>query len=216
MLLINASMTEEENFIEYVLPLLRYHSRWNDLSSDDFKYLFHRDKVSFNGYYMRVDVKPAENVPEGKPLPDYQFGDNAYFYLNKLTQLCKDNDVQLILVKAPTLYQYWYDQWEQQIEEYAADNDLDYYNFLEVQDEIGLDWSQDTYDGGLHLNLAGAEKLSNYFGEILIQNEKISDRRNEKVLVDYWKQVQTRYNAEIQRQTTNLKEYGNVHGPEGK
>ena len=213
---IKASMTEEENFIEYVFPILRYHSRWSDLTSEDFKYMFHRDKVSFNGYYMRVDVKPAENVPEGKPLPDYQFGDNAYYYLDKLTQLCKDNDVQLILVKAPTLYPYWYDEWDQQIVDYAKANDLSYINFLNAQDEIGLDWTTDTYDGGLHLNLAGARKLSEYFGKLLSEDFAIPDRRGEKELKDYWSGVEKRYNAEINRQTYNLKEYGNVHGPEGK
>lgn len=213
---IKASMTEDENFIEYVFPILRYHSRWSDLSSEDFKYLFKRDKVSFNGYYLRVDVKPAENVPEGKPLADYQFGDNAYTYLDKLTKLCKDNDVELVLVKAPTLYPYWYPEWDEQIADYAAKNNLTYINFLEHQDEMGLDWSLDTYDGGLHLNLAGAEKMSQYFGEILSEQLQVPNRRGEKELEDYWKGVIKRYNAEIGRQNNSLKMYGNVHGPEGK
>ena len=131
-------------------------------------------------------------------------------------KLCKENDVELVLVKAPTLYPYWYEEWDDQIKDFADENDLTYINFLDYQDEIGLDWTKDTYDGGLHLNLAGAEKLSEYFGQILANDFKISDRRGVKALDEYWSQVQTRYNAEIQRQTTNLKEYGNVHGPEGK
>ncbi len=211
---IKASMTEEEHFIDYVFPLLRYHRRWSDLSSEDFKYLFHRDKVSFNGYYMRVDVKPAEDVPEGKPLPDYQFGDNAYTYLDKLTKLCKDNDVKLVFVKAPTLYPYWYEQWDKQIEDYAKANDLTYINFLNLQDEMGLDWSKDTYDGGLHLNLAGAEKMSEVFGKILVEDFGIPDRRGDKALEKYWNGVEARYNKEIDRQNTNLKLYGTVHDPE--
>lgn len=211
---IKTSMTEEEHFIDYVFPLLRYHSRWSDLNSEDFKYIFHRDKVSFNGYYMRVDVKPAEDVPEGKPLADYQFGDNAYTYLDKLTKLCKDNDVKLVLVKAPTLYPYWYDQWDKQIEDYAKANDLTYINFLNLQDEMGLDWSKDTYDGGLHLNLAGAEKMSEVFGEILSTDFAVPDRRGEESLEKYWDGVKTRYNTEIDRQNTNLKLYGTVHDPE--
>ncbi len=211
---INASMTEEEHFIDYVFPLLRYHRRWSDLDSDDLTYLGHRDKVTFNGYYMRVDVKPAEDVPEGKPLADYQFGDNAYTYLNKLTKLCKDNDVELILVKAPTLYPYWYSQWDEQITAYAKANDLTYINFLNYQDEMGIDWSKDTYDGGLHLNLAGAEKMSQFFGVILSEKFKVPDRRDEPKLVSYWKKVSDRYYAEIERQNTNLKLYGTVHEPE--
>ena len=213
---IKASMTDEENFIDYVFPILRYHSRWSDLSAEDFKYMFHRDKVSFNGYYMRVDVKAAEDVPEGRPLADYQFGENSYYYLDKLTKLCKDNDVKLVLVKAPTLYPYWYDEWDQQIKDYASANDLDYINFLELQDTLGLDWNQDTYDGGLHLNLAGAEKLSDYMGNLLAIEYSIPDRRDESDLNEYWNQVIERYNAEIERQTTNLELYGSVHGPEGK
>lgn len=211
---IKASMTDEENFIDYVFPILRYHSRWSDLSAEDFKYMFHRDKVSFNGYYMRVDVKAAEDVPEGRPLADYQFGDNSYYYLDKLTKLCKENDVKLVLVKAPTLYPYWYDEWDQQIKDYASANGLDYINFLELQDELGLDWSQDTYDGGLHLNLAGAQKLSDYVGNMLTTEYGIPDRRDESALNAYWDKVIERYNAEIERQTTNLKLYGTVHGPE--
>ncbi|SCX81878.1 hypothetical protein SAMN05660668_00408 [Pseudobutyrivibrio sp. AR14] len=214
---IKASMTEEESMIEYMFPLLRYHSRWSDLNADDFKYLFHRDKVTFNGYYMRVDEKPADdNIPKGRPIIDYQFGDTAYQYLDKLTKLCKDNDIELILVKAPSLFPYWYPQWDKQIEDYAAANDLTYFNFLDYQDSIGLDWDKDTYDGGLHLNLSGAEKLSEYFGQILSNDFNVPDRRGEEDLEKYWDGVIERYDAEIQRQTTNLEKYGSVHGPDGE
>lgn len=213
---IKASMTEEESMIEYMFPLLRYHSRWSDLNADDFNYLFHRDKVTFNGYYMRVDEKPADdNIPKGRPIIDYQFGDTAYQYLDKLTKLCKDNDIELILVKAPSLFPYWYPQWDKQIEDYAAANDLTYINFLDYQDSIGLDWDKDTYDGGLHLNLSGAEKLSEYFGQILSNDFNVPDRRGEENLEKYWDGVIERYDAEIQRQTTNLEKYGSVHGPDG-
>lgn len=214
---IKASMTEEESMIEYMFPLLRYHSRWSDLNADDFKYLFHRDKVTFNGYYMRVDEKPADdNIPKGRPIIDYQFGDTSYEYLDKLTKLCKDNDIELILVKAPSLFPYWYPQWDKQMEDYAAANDLTYINFLDYQDSIGLDWDKDTYDGGLHLNLSGAEKLSEYFGQILFNDFNVPDRRGEEDLEKYWDGVIERYDAEIQRQTTNLEKYGSVHGPDGE
>lgn len=29
---IKASMTDEENFVDYIFPLLRYHSRWSELT----------------------------------------------------------------------------------------------------------------------------------------------------------------------------------------
>ena len=185
---IKASMTEDESFSDYVFPILRYHSRWSEIGAEDFAYMFRREKVSHNGYYMRVDVKPAENVPEGKILADYRFGENAYDYLDRMTKLCAENDIQLILVKAPSLYPYWYDEWEEQMEEYAEKNGLLYINFLELTQETGLDFSQDTYDGGLHLNLSGAEKITAYLGQILREEAGLQDRRGEQALAESWQE----------------------------
>lgn len=199
-----ASMTEEENFLEYVFPILRYHSRWSDLSMEDLEYLNDKDKITFNGYYMRADVRPAEDVPEGRPLSDYQFGSTAYEYLDKMVELCEKNDVELVLVKAPSLYPYWYDEWEEQIEEYAAKHNLKYYNFLEDTQEIGLDFSRDTYDAGLHLNLSGAEKLSSYFGKILQTDCNLKDRRGEEELDRIWEEKIKEYNQEVERQKTAI------------
>ena len=70
-------------------------------------------------------------------------------------------------MKAPILYPYWYKEWDEQIRDYAGENGLKYINFLDKQDEVGIDYSKDTYDGGLHLNLYGAEKMSRYFGKLL-------------------------------------------------
>lgn len=201
---VKASMTEDESFVEYVFPLLRYHSRWSDLNKDDFTYFFKRDKVTHNGYYMRVDVKPAVNVPAGRPLADYTFGENAYAYLDKMVALCEENDVELVLVKAPSLYPAWYDEWEVQMEEYAKNHGLKYYNFLETIEEIGLDFNEDTYDAGLHLNLSGAEKLSVYFGKILAEDCGLENHRGDADLEAVWAEKLEAYEAEIQAQYEKL------------
>ena len=199
---IKASMMEEEKFLDYVFPILRYHSRITELSKDDFQYLFHRDKVTFQGYYMRVDVKPVESVPSARPLVDYTFGETAYEYLDKITALCKEKGVQLILIKAPSLYPYWYDEWEVQMEEYAKENDLIYINFLELVEECGLDFKKDTYDAGLHLNLSGAEKVTRWLGTFLTEECGLESRRGEQALEQAWEQELTAYYTEVQRQLT--------------
>ena len=70
-------------------------------------------------------------------------------------------------MKAPVLYPYWYKEWDEQIKDYAKKNELRYINFLDIADEVGIDYNTDTYDGGLHLNVYGAEKMSRYLGKIL-------------------------------------------------
>ena len=135
-----------------------------------------------NGYYMRADIKPAGNIPKGKKLPNYEFGERAYYYLDKMVELTKKNDIDLVLVKAPSLYPYWYDEWDEQIREYAKAKDLKYINYLELIDEVGIDFNEDTYDGGLHLNVYGAEKLARHFGGYLKEHFNLKDRRQDKEL----------------------------------
>ena len=185
-----ASMTEEERKWEaqysYLFPLLRYHDRWSQLTKDDFTYWFHRDQVSDQGYLMQVGVKPLEDEHVERPLVDYSFGENSWYYLDKMVALCKEKGTQLVLIKAPALSPVWWDQWDAQIEEYAQKNGLLYINMLDYQQEIGIDWSTDTYDTGLHLNVYGAEKAADWFGSILRQQCNVPDRRTEQSIADSW------------------------------
>jgi hypothetical protein len=198
---INASMTPQEQFMDYVFPLLRYHSRWSELTASDFTHMWGREKVTHNGYYMNVGVVPIDpaNVPKGKILADYSFGDTAMEYMDKITALCAENDIELILIKAPSLYPYWYEQWEEQVVAYAAANNLRYVNLLARADEIGLDYATDTYDGGLHLNLAGTEKLTRYLGEYLLRETPLYDRRGDERLAALWAEKLAYYDAEAER-----------------
>ncbi|MBP5250419.1 MAG: SGNH/GDSL hydrolase family protein [Lachnospiraceae bacterium] len=202
---IKASMVKGEKFLDYVFPILRYHSRITELTADDFKYCFKTEKVSHNGYYLRVDVKPAVNVPGGRILSDYSFGENAYAYLDRMTELCKENNVELILIKAPSLYPYWYPEWDAQMEEYAEKHGLEYINFLGLKEECGLDYSTDTYDAGLHLNLSGAEKTTRWLGDFLTGKKGLTDRRNDEKLSAEWKQKIEFYENAIEEQK---KKYG--------
>ena len=194
-----ASMTKEEQekeaMFSYLFPLLRYHDRWSDLSAEDFEYWFKRDTVSDNGYLMQVGVKPLGNAHTERPLVDYSFGENSWYYLEKMTQLCKEKGVQLVLIKAPALSPVWWPQWDAQIEEYAQKNDLLYINMLEHQEEIGIDWQTDTYDTGLHLNVYGAEKAANWFGKILQEQCGVADRRNETEIAALWAEKCETYHA---------------------
>ena len=195
---IHASMTEEEDFLSYVFPLLRFHSRWSDLGAEDWQYLFHRDRVSHNGYLMQTAVSPKTSDREGRPLADYTLPEVGFEYLEKMRALCEEKGVEFILIKAPTnnWKYYWYDEWEEQIVAWANEKNVDYYNFIPLDEEIGIDWSTDTYDGGVHLNVFGAEKLTSYFGDILVQKYGLSDRRGEAELDALWAEKLAIYQKE--------------------
>lgn len=205
---IRASMTEEEDFWSYVFPILRYHSRWNDLKKEDFIYYFGADPDFYAGYYLRADVKAAENVPQGRPLTDYSFGQICWDYLDKMRLLCEEKGIDFVLIKAPSLYPYWYEEWNTQIEEYAVKNNLVYLNFLEdtMLSETGIDFSADTYDAGLHLNVYGAEKLSVWLGDFFVKQYALTDRREEAALAAQWDTISKEYYEEWERQLRELKQ----------
>ena len=185
---IRASMTEDESFIEYIFPLLRFHSRITELTADDFKYIFSTPTASDSGYLMQTEVRPMTTIRAGDDLFDYTLPTAAFEYLDKMRELCEDKGVELILVKAPTNHWkfWWHEEWDRQIVDYADEHGLDYINFIPLYDKIGIDWSQDTYDEGMHLNVYGAEKLTRYFGKMLSEEYGIADRRGESELSGVW------------------------------
>ena len=205
---IKASMTEDEELISYLIPLLRYHSRWNELSSDDLRYMFSKKPVTVSGYLMRADVKPMTKLPT-PPIPDdYTISGECFKYLNKMRMLCETNGARLILIKSPSIWPHWYDEWDRQISDYAEKYGLDYINFLPLSDEIGIDMQTDTYDGGLHLNIYGAQKLSAYFAKILSEKYNVPDRRGDAEMCAVWQEKCENYYALLDAQKAELKEYG--------
>lgn len=212
---INASMMEDEDFLSYAFPLLRYHDRWSELTAEDFEYAFKKTpQLSINGYLMRIDVDGINQLRKGQELSDYTLADVCWEYLDKMRVLCEENGVELILMKAPTNTSqcYWYPQWDAQVKEYAEKHNLRYYNFLEVTDEIGLDYNTDTYDQGFHLNLSGAEKLSKYFGNILVEELKLTSHHGQSEYEQTWTVLSDQYEQVRKTQERLIKENGKLTG----
>ncbi|MCL2671579.1 MAG: SGNH/GDSL hydrolase family protein [Clostridiales bacterium] len=207
---VQASMTEGESTLSYLFPLLRYHERWRELSAEDFQYFFRTEKVSFNGYFLRADTKPATVFPVGPKLADYRFSDLAWDYLERIRLLCEAEDIVLILAKPPTIWPYWYVQWEEQIADYAARHDLAYYNLLEDLEAAGIDWETDSYDAGLHLNVFGAEKCARYLGARLQAEFSFTDYRRNPAIAAYWDALTREYAALKAKQLSELAESGTI------
>ncbi len=197
---IKASMTGEENFLDYAFPFLRYHSRWSELSAEDFTYAFaDKPAVSDSGYLMQTAVVPYDPSADQKPFSpeSYTLPATAMDYLDRMTALCAERGIELILIKAPTnsWHYHWFDEWDEQVTAYAAEHGLSYYNFIDDATAMGLDWNTDTYDGGIHLNVSGAEKLTRYFGQILADTSRAPDRRDDAALAAVWQARVDAYHA---------------------
>ena len=100
-----------------------------------------------------------------------------------------------MLIKSPTNSwgYWWYDEWDEQIVDYAEENDLAYYNFIDEVDAIGIDYTTDTYDAGVHLNVYGAEKMTEYFGNILATNHGLDSPSHTSDEIDAWAERVAKY-----------------------
>jgi hypothetical protein len=195
--IIQASMMEEEDFLSYVFPILRYHSRFDELTKEDLTFLFTRQNTTWNGHLVNKNIKPLGELPVRRLLADYSFGKICWEYLDKMRTLCEENGTQFILIKAPSVYPFWYDEYDTQIREYADKHGLAFYNLLDHVDAIGIDYTVDTYDEGLHMNLTGATKLSRYFAGILAENHGMINHRNDPAVAETYDRLLCEYDAAV-------------------
>ena len=138
------------------------------------------------------------------------FGSYAVEYLDKIRLLCEKNDITLVLIKAPSLSPVWTSDYDEWVKDYAYENGIDYINFYELYDETGIDYETDTYDGGLHMNYSGADKLSEYLGKVLSEEYGMEDHRGDEELsrtYDLKLEFQRRM---IEDQEQELSQYGEI------
>lgn len=190
------SLTEEEKFIEYLIPLLFYHGRITQLGKEDFTWLLKKKDISYHGYLMIDRIVPYESSGEECNETAWMLSNKSFLFLDKIKDLCNEKDIQLLLVKGPGILPYWQKNWDKQVRDYAEENHICYLNLLERIDVIGIDYKVDTFSGGRHMNVSGAEKISEYMGNLFLNEYHIKDRRNEEELAKEWEKELNRYHKE--------------------
>lgn len=179
---IKAIMDPTENYLDYVFPILRFHSRWNDLSIEDFKYWIYKPTISYNGQLLQFD-DDGKDVEFNQYMLDesVRATDRTMSYMQMIADGCKNNGVELLLIKLPLIEGNWNMSLEEQISAFADNNDIAYFSCTDMFEEIGLDKNTDFTDGQ-HMNSYGAEKFSKYLGRYIMDNYNITDRTsNEKI-----------------------------------
>lgn len=160
----------EEEQIYFYLNLGYYHSRWKELTEVDFKSNLTKPRGSFYSEEVN-EAYEYEVLPKDQkePMPEEMLK-----YMDMLVELCKENDVELILYVVPFGPLYDDDNMREDvyrrqrifnwIEDYAAEKKVPYYNLFHCREELGLDNSLDYMDSQ-HLNASGQEKLTRYMAE---------------------------------------------------
>lgn len=167
----------DAEYFSYVFPTFRYHERWRELSKLDYTY-FRQDKTNYSKGYLETQAV-AEN---GVQLNEYDFEGGAWFeeeniaYLDEFVQICRKNNVGLLLFKSPKVNWHRFDT--EAVRELADARGVKFvdYNELYQNGEVELDPSADFRDDD-HLNDFGAKKVTSHLGGYIKANYDLPDRR---------------------------------------
>lgn len=195
---IKDSITDVESMISYALPVLRFHDRYKDLSFDDFKYAFYKPGITYNGYIMNVNYSQEELGPyfSMAEAEDRPFYDRNRYYLQAIIDTCKENGIDVMLMKVPSYTPKWGPKYEEYMTMMANDNGIGYFNFDNYINPSTFDWAIDSPDGGSHLNLFGAEKFALYLGDTITSGYKLPDRRSDAKIDAIWSKKVDRYESD--------------------
>ena len=180
---------EAKSFIKSLayqaFPITEFHSLWKNWFFPKLNEQADPPGTTYKGVHCNKQVVPCD---PNHPAKISEYGSEILplqrFYLNKLTALCREKGIQLILFAVPSPVN-WSQAKHDTVVQYAEENDLPFFDLNETADEAGIDWATDTYDGGDHVNFYGMQKVTACIGRYLSENCTLPDRR-ENTWYAYW------------------------------
>lgn len=164
----------------FYLTNTRFHDRWKELKEYDMD-LGEVQYAELKGYSALTkrggdSFKPFRR--SDRNVRDEQMNAIMKEYLDKMTALCKENDISLILVTLPGTKMN--DSRNNVLTAYAKDHGLDYYNVCEEELYNSFDFQTPGENIVDHGNIWGAMKLSRYFGKKLSEEYKVPSVKDEQ------------------------------------
>lgn len=172
---------ENNGKLLHFLPSVYFHDRYKELTFDDFKYAFYdytdplkgMDLVAFSKEFS-YDLNYMEKSDEKEIIPEKNLE-----YLDKMRTLCEEKDIEFILIEIPSADSWNYKK-HNAVEAYANDYNLKFLDLNLNLDEMNFDWMHDSSDGGDHLNIYGAEKVTNFIATFLEENYSLENHKEDE------------------------------------
>ena len=167
------------NFIEDILPVFHYHvfyKQWlPSVAAESSAVELHR---LLKGYEYTDSViayeGSADYMKEGPK--KVRMTDECLEYLEELNSFASKNELELLLVTVPRPAG-WNDAKHNVTATWAEEHNLSYIDLN--NEDIGIDWTKDTMDGGDHMSFEGSQKVSNYLGKYIMANYSLEDHRED-------------------------------------
>ena len=160
------SAPEPEERFGLLFNFMMYHSRWNDLHREDFTFRRDEARDPYKGFVMLEPQEPlqprpaSETVVRTAPLLE-----KNQYWLEKIIRLCREEGIELWLIKSPSNLELEEKALLNTVEETARRYNVPFHDFNVDYADIGLDESM--FFDAHHMDALGAGKFSRYFAHIL-------------------------------------------------
>lgn len=166
--------------LEHYFPVLSYHSRWKETVGLSEPVQLPQDETSYKGFQIRKSARPVTQTGYMEQTAEAAFIRlPVKFYLKKIYELCRQHDCDMLLLSIPSPMN-WNMQKHNATAAWAREYGIPFLDLNTETEKIAVDWQKDSYDGGDHLNLSGAEKVTDYLGEYLNDHYDLSSFRRDR------------------------------------
>lgn len=163
--------------LEYYLPIVKYHSRWDEINESHFSVKPNNFKgANFYNYsfYTIENISSIYNLTDNKR----DIKQDLLTSLNSLLDYCDENSVKAVFVTAPRAEEIQNIEKINTVNEIIKSRGYPTINILENYKDLNLDLTQDYYNNN-HTNIHGSIKYTQYISEYLIENYGFKDKRND-------------------------------------
>ncbi len=180
--LINASVPEEERF-NFITRWPIIHTRYAELQKYDFK------TFDFS-VFGRGEVVPLEVNPQVKDMEIIgyegigEIPEDKKEWIDRLIQLSVEEDFELVFFNAPFRMDINQKGIYNAIGVYLEEKGIPFFDFNQEDTLPTIDYATDFVDHA-HLNIYGAEKLTTFLGEFLVNNYEFEDHRGDENYI-FW------------------------------
>lgn len=152
---------------EYIFNIIKYHSRWEELTDQDWDLSYKKERDPHRGYvrlteatededWDRIPVDVTGVTDEEEPI------EKNIEYLNKIIALAEDEGIPLLMFKSPSNATPEEKKFYNYVGNLCAEKNIPFTDFNTHTEAIGLDILTDYYDRR-HLNTQGVAKFLPYF-----------------------------------------------------
>ena len=162
-------------------PLIKYHNYWKTVNYGTFRHMPENYRPYAMGQSIRTQTVPYTGgdymtINDSDPSKNSIMSANTVKYLDMIRKDCENYGCTLVLLNVPCA-KSWSNSRHNSVEQYAEKYGIDYLDLNTCTRQLDFNWATDTSDGGEHLNVSGAAKVSHYIGKYL-ENKGVKDKRD--------------------------------------